>query len=49
MHSGVYAALLVCHGFIASMATRVLARMPVVFIALNLWSVPSPSVNGLCR
>lgn len=33
---GVYAAVLVCHGFVASMATRALARLQIVFIALNV-------------
>lgn len=33
---GVYAALLISHGFIASLATKVLARLQKVFVSLNV-------------
>ncbi|KAI0777533.1 APC amino acid permease [Trametes elegans] len=32
----VYAALLVCHGFVSSLATSVVARLQGIFVALNL-------------
>ena len=34
--SGVYAAVLLCHGFVASIATKILARLQILFIVLNV-------------